>query len=136
MTVKSRIKEIRENELGMSQIELADQVGVSRQTIYFLEKGTYNPSLTVSFRIGEVLNKPLKEIFQQVPIIKKFIEELPLKELKRLAEKINRNIEAIIGLSDLSNTELSSEFSRQELEIISEFLGEKFDTFFEQTNGV
>jgi len=133
MTVKSRIKEMRE-ELGMSQIELADQVGVSRQTIYFLEKGTYNPSLTVSFRIGEVLNKPLKEIFYQVPIIKEFIEEQSLKDLKILAEKINRNYGTIIGLSDLSNTELSSEFSKQELEIISEFLGEKFDTFFEQTN--
>lgn len=134
MTIKSRIKEIRD-ELGISQIELAEQVGVSRQTIYFLEKGTYNPSLTVSFRIGEVLNKPLNEIFYQVPIIKEFIEEQSLKDLKSLADKINRNYEAITGLSDLSENQLTREFSKYELEIISEFLGEKFETFFEQTNG-
>lgn len=133
MTVKSRIKEMRE-ELGVSQIELADRVGVSRQTIYFLEKGTCNPSLTVSFKIKDVLNKPLDEIFYPVPIIKKFIEEQSLKDLKSLADKINRNLETITGLSDLSENELTSEFSKHELEIISEFLGENFDTFFEQTN--
>ena len=133
MTVKSRIKEMRE-ELGVSQIELADRVGVSRQTIYFLEKGTCNPSLTVSFKIKDVLNKPLDEIFYPVPIIKKFIEEQSLKDLKSLADKINRNLETITGLSDLSENELTSEFSKHELEIISEFLGENFDTFFEETN--
>jgi putative transcriptional regulator len=130
MTVKSRIKEIRE-ELGMTQIELADQVGVSRQTIYFLEKGTYNPSLTVSFRISEVLKKPLNKIFYQVPIIKDFIEEQSLKDIKSLADKINRDYEVITHLSEKTDEELSSEFTKEELKIISQFLGEDFDTFFE-----
>ena len=130
MTVKSRIKEIRE-ELGMTQIDLADKVGVSRQTIYFLEKGTYNPSLTVSFRISEVLKKPLNEIFYQVPIIKDFIEEQSLKDLKRLADKINREYEVITHLSEKSVEVLSTEFTKEDLEIISEFLGESFNTFFE-----
>ena len=130
MTVKSRIKEIRE-ELGMTQIDLADKVGVSRQTIYFLEKGTYNPSLTVSFRISEVLKKPLNEIFYQVPIIKEFIEEQSLKDLKRLADKINREYEVITHLSEKSVEVLSTEFTKEDLEIISEFLGESFNTFFE-----
>jgi putative transcriptional regulator len=130
MTVKSRIKEIRE-ELGMTQIELADQVGVSRQTIYFLEKGTYNPSLTVSFRISEVLDKPLNEIFYQVPIIKDFIEDQSLKDLKSLASKINRDYEVITHLSEKSDEDLSKEFTKEDLKIISEFLGEEFDSFFE-----
>jgi putative transcriptional regulator len=130
MTIKSRIKEIRE-ELGMTQIELADQVGVSRQTIYFLEKGTYNPSLTVSFKISEVLDKPLNEIFYQVPIIKDFIEEQSLKDLKSLASKINRDYEVITHLSEKSDEDLSKEFTKEDLNIISEFLGEGFDSFFE-----
>ena len=37
----------------MPQLELAKLVGVSRQTIYYLERGSYNPSLTVSFKISE-----------------------------------------------------------------------------------
>lgn len=131
MTVKSRIKEIRE-ELAMTQIELAEQVGVSRQTIYFLEKGTYNPSLTVSFRISEVLARPLNEIFYPVPIVKEYIEEQSLKELKDLAEKIKRDYESITHLSEYSEEKLSAEFSKEELTIISEFLGENFDLFFEQ----
>ena len=130
MTVKSRIKEIRD-DLGMTQIELADQVGVSRQTIYFLEKGTYNPSLTVSFRISEVLARPLNEIFYQVPIMKDYIEEQSLKDLKDLAEKLNRDYETITHLSECKEEELSEEFSKEELIIISEFLGENFDVFFE-----
>ena len=131
MTVKSKIKEIRE-EIGMTQIELADQVSVSRQTIYFLEKGTYNPSLTVSFRISEVLDRPLNEIFYQVPLIKDYIEEQSLKDLKDLAEKINRDYETITHLSELDEEKLSAEFSKKELIIICDFLGENFDFFFEQ----
>jgi len=133
MCVNSRIKEIRD-ELGMSQIELADQVGVSRQTIYFLEKGTYNPSLTISFRISEVLKKPLNEIFYQVPIIKNYIEEQSLKDLKILADKISKDYESITHLSELSDEKLSIYFSKEELEKISSFLGKDFDTFFEMTN--
>jgi len=133
MCINSRIKEIRD-ELGMSQIELADQVGVSRQTIYFLEKGTYNPSLTISFRISEVLKKPLNEIFYQVPIIKNYIEEQSLKDLKILADKISKDYESITHLSELSDEKLSIYFSKEELEKISSFLGKDFDTFFEMTN--
>lgn len=130
MTVNSKIKEIRE-ELGISQIELADQVGVSRQTIYFLEKGTYNPSLTISFRISEVLNRSLNDIFYQVPIIKNFIEEQSLKDLKDLANRIGKDYESITHLSELSDELLTKNFSKEDLEKISIFIGKEFDTFFE-----
>ena len=90
------------------------------------------PSLTVSFRISEVLDRPLNEIFYQVPLIKDYIEEQSLKDLKDLAEKINRDYETITHLSELDEEKLSAEFSKKELIIICDFLGENFDFFFEQ----
>lgn len=49
--------------LGMSQEALAKAVGVSRQTIVSLEKGGYNPSLELSFRLAHVLNVSLEVLF-------------------------------------------------------------------------
>jgi putative transcriptional regulator len=48
----------------MTQQELADQVGVTRQTVNAIEGGKYSPSLEVAFRIARVLKKPLEEVFQ------------------------------------------------------------------------
>ena len=48
----------------LSQQELADRVGVSKQTIFVMEKGNYVPSLLLSFRISNFLNVPLTEIFE------------------------------------------------------------------------
>lgn len=50
-------------ELGMTQIELADKVGVTRQTISLIEKDKYNPSLRLCLDICYVLNKTLDRIF-------------------------------------------------------------------------
>lgn len=47
----------------MTQQELADKVGVTRQTIMSIEKGKYSPSLELAFKISEVFNKPLEEVF-------------------------------------------------------------------------
>jgi len=47
----------------MTQQELADRVGVTRQTIASIEKGKYSPTLLLAFRIAKVFNKPLEEIF-------------------------------------------------------------------------
>ena len=46
--------------------ELADQVGVTRQTVNAIEGGKYSPSLEVSFRIAQVFNKPLEDVFQYI----------------------------------------------------------------------
>ncbi|KQU17821.1 DNA-binding protein [Bacillus sp. Leaf75] len=51
-------------EKAWTQQELADQVGVSRQTIASLEKNKYNPSLVLSFKIAKAFNKTLTEIFE------------------------------------------------------------------------
>jgi putative transcriptional regulator len=47
----------------MTQEELADKVGVTRQTIMSIEKGKYSPSLELAFKIAEIFDKPLQEIF-------------------------------------------------------------------------
>jgi putative transcriptional regulator len=48
----------------MTQGDLGDKVGVTRQTIAAIEQGKYSPSLEVAFRIAHVFEKPLEEVFQ------------------------------------------------------------------------
>ena len=60
--MQTRIRELRE-ELGLTQEALAEKVDVTRQTILFMEKGKYNPSLRLAWRISEVLGRPIEEIF-------------------------------------------------------------------------
>ena len=50
-------------EKGLSQQELADLVGASRQTIGLVEKGRYNPTLKLCMRIAKVLDKTLNDLF-------------------------------------------------------------------------
>ena len=47
----------------MTQQELADKVGVSRQTIVAIEKGKYSPTLELAFKISAVFEVPLQEVF-------------------------------------------------------------------------
>lgn len=48
----------------MTQGDLGDRVGVTRQTIAAIEQGKYSPSLEVAFRIARVFGKPLETVFQ------------------------------------------------------------------------
>lgn len=57
-----KIKEARV-ALGLSQQELADKAGVTRQTIYAIEKGDYNPTIRLCILICKILNKTLDELF-------------------------------------------------------------------------
>ena len=50
----------------MTQQQLADQIGVTRQTVNAIEGSKYSPSLEVAFRIALVFGKPLEEVFQFV----------------------------------------------------------------------
>jgi putative transcriptional regulator len=50
-------------EKKMTQQELADAVGVSRQTILSIEKNRYNPSLILAIKIAKVLDKPIMDVF-------------------------------------------------------------------------
>lgn len=60
--METRIKELREG-LGLTQEALAKKVDVTRQTILFMEKGKYNPSLRLAYRVARALGKPIEEVF-------------------------------------------------------------------------
>ncbi len=62
MTFKTRIKELRAR-YDLTQEDLAKQVGVTRQTIVYLEKGTYNPSLDLAHRVAKVLKTTIEDLF-------------------------------------------------------------------------
>jgi putative transcriptional regulator len=61
--VGNHIRKLRFNNEEMTQQQLADKVGVTRQTIVSLEKGNYSPSLELAFRIARAFNLPLEEVF-------------------------------------------------------------------------
>lgn len=60
--MKTRIKELRARK-DLTQAQLADKVGVRRETIVFLEKGKYNPSLKLAYLISQVLDEKIEDIF-------------------------------------------------------------------------
>ena len=60
--MKTRIKELRARD-NLTQVELAKMVSVRRETIVFLEKGKYNPSLKLAFDISKVFNMSIEEVF-------------------------------------------------------------------------
>jgi len=60
--LKNRLRELRE-ELGITQEELAKALGVTRQTIIAIEKGRYDPSLRLAFKIARFFNRRIEEIF-------------------------------------------------------------------------
>ena len=62
MTFKTRIKELRAR-YDLTQEDLAKQVGVTRQTIVYLEKGTYNPSLDLAHRVARALKTTIDDLF-------------------------------------------------------------------------
>lgn len=65
--VQNNIRTLRFLHGEMTQQELADRVGVTRQTVVAIEKAKYSPSLEVAFRIARVFNTPLEEVFSYSP---------------------------------------------------------------------
>jgi putative transcriptional regulator len=64
--MKNRLRMLRA-ELDLSQAELADRVGVTRQTIIALEAEKYAPSLPLAYKLSQVFNKPVQEVFLPDP---------------------------------------------------------------------
>lgn len=60
--MKTRIKELRAR-YDLTQNELAERVGVRRETIVFLEKGKFNPSLKLAYDVAKVLKSKIEEVF-------------------------------------------------------------------------
>ena len=72
--IHNRIALLRE-ERGVSRKELAEKIGVNSQTVGYLERGEYNPSLDLAFKISEFFGLPIEFIFSTEPL-KPLSEEL------------------------------------------------------------
>jgi putative transcriptional regulator len=64
LPIKNKIRELRFFAEEMTQQELAELVGVTRQTIMAIEKCKYSPTLEVAFKIAEVFGQSIDEVFQ------------------------------------------------------------------------
>jgi putative transcriptional regulator len=65
--ISNNIRKLRFYHDEMTQKELADRVGVTRQTIVAIENAKYSPSLELAFRIAHVFGAPLEEVFAYNP---------------------------------------------------------------------
>jgi putative transcriptional regulator len=61
--ISNRVRELRERKGGMTQVELGDAVGVTRQTIIAIEQGRYSPSLETAFRIARAFGVRVEDVF-------------------------------------------------------------------------
>ena len=64
--MKNRLKELR-SARSWSQQALATRLGVSRQTVISIERGKYDPSLPLAFKLAEVFEEPIEKIFSPDP---------------------------------------------------------------------
>lgn len=62
--ITNAIRRLRFERGELTQAELAERVGVTRQTIIAIEQGRYSPSLEMAFQIAEVFGVPLDDVFQ------------------------------------------------------------------------
>ena len=62
--VTNQIRALRFAAGEMTQAELADKLGVTRQTIIAVEQGRYSPTLEMAFRIAQVFGVPLDDVFE------------------------------------------------------------------------
>lgn len=62
--ITNQIRVLRFQHGEMTQQDLANKVGVTRQTIHALEAAKYSPSLELAFKIADAFNRPLEEVFQ------------------------------------------------------------------------
>jgi len=63
LPISNRIRELRAAHSDITQLDLAKQIGVTRQTVNAIELGKYSPSLEVAFRIAAVFSEPLEKVF-------------------------------------------------------------------------
>ncbi len=68
--IRNQIRELRAGR-KMTQQELADQVGVTRQTVIAIEQDKYSPSLETAFKVAMVLGVPIEECFRYEPNTKR-----------------------------------------------------------------
>ena len=64
--LRNRLRERRKAAGGMTQQELADRAGVTRQSIISIERGRYRPSVELALRLGRVLGVAVEDLFELV----------------------------------------------------------------------
>lgn len=62
--IANAIRRLRFEHGEMTQAELADKIGMTRQTVAAIEQGKYSPSLEAAFRIAQVFGVPITDVFQ------------------------------------------------------------------------
>jgi putative transcriptional regulator len=62
--LKNEVRRLRFENGEMTQQQLADRVGVTRQTIIAIEAGKYSPSLPLAFKIARTFGRPIEQVFQ------------------------------------------------------------------------
>jgi putative transcriptional regulator len=65
--IRNEIRRLRFEHGEMTQAELADRIGVTRQTVNAIEQAKYSPSLEVAFQIARVFDRPLEAVFHYEP---------------------------------------------------------------------
>ncbi len=65
-SIQNKLRLQRFTHGEMTQAELAERIGVTRQTIIAIEQGRYSPSLEMAFQLAKVFGLPLDEVFQYV----------------------------------------------------------------------
>lgn len=66
LPIANQIRRLRFEHGEMTQAELAERIGMTRQTVAAIEAGKYSPSLEAAFRIAQVFGAPLGEVFQWI----------------------------------------------------------------------
>lgn len=61
--MKNRVRQLREQK-GWTQGELGDRVGVTRQTVYFIETGRFDPSLPLAMRMARMFGRSVEDVFE------------------------------------------------------------------------
>lgn len=79
MIISNNIRKLRFNTDEMTQNELAQKTGVTRQTIVAIENGKYFPTLELAFRIADMFGVRLEEVFSY-----EFLEEEPKRKKKEI----------------------------------------------------
>ena len=64
LPIVNQIRKLRFENGEMTQQDLADRIGMTRQTVVAIEAGKYSPSLEAAFRIARVFDVPLESVFQ------------------------------------------------------------------------
>jgi putative transcriptional regulator len=65
--IRNEIRRLRFEHGEMTQAELADRIGVTRQTVNAIEQAKYSPSLEIAFQIARVFDRPLETVFHYEP---------------------------------------------------------------------